>query len=38
MKVIAGKKLETKPEIKSATNNKKENKDRKVILWLLIII
>ena len=30
MKVIAGKKLETKPEIKSATNNKKENKDRKV--------
>ena len=30
MKAIAGKKLETKPEIKSATNNKKENKDRKV--------
>ena len=30
MKVIAGKKLETKPEIKSAANNKKENKDRKV--------
>ena len=30
MKAIAVKKPETKPEIKSATNNKKENKDRKV--------
>ena len=27
MKVIAGKKLETKPEIKSATNNKNDNED-----------